>query len=632
MNKPITESDLVTPKVTTGALPASRKVYSQPDAASDLRVPSRLIELDASSGESPLPVYDTTGPYTDPAFTADVEKGLPRTRIEWVKERGGVEQYEGRPIKPVDNGNVTGKHLARDFPSTPKPYRALDGKPVTQLEWARAGVITKEMIYIAERENLGRKQMLERAQTAHDDGESFGADVPLFITPEFLRSEVARGRAIIPANINHAELEPMIIGRNFLTKINANIGNSAVTSSVEEEVEKMVWAIRWGADTVMDLSTGRNIHNTREWIIRNAPCPIGTVPIYQALEKVNGDPVKLDWEVYKDTLLEQCEQGVDYFTIHAGVRLAYIHLTANRVTGIVSRGGSIMAKWCLAHHKESFLYERFDEICDIMRKYDVSFSLGDGLRPGSIADANDRAQFAELETLGELTKVAWDKGCQVMIEGPGHVPMHKIKVNVEKQLKLCGEAPFYTLGPLTTDIAPGYDHITSAIGAAMIGWFGTAMLCYVTPKEHLGLPDRDDVKEGVIAYKIAAHAADLAKGHPAAQLRDDALSRARFEFRWVDQFNLSLDPATAREYHDETLPKEAHKVAHFCSMCGPKFCSMKITADVREYAESLTDNEKAALYPDAAQTGMAEMSEKFKAMGSEVYVDAEMVKEGNKAL
>ena len=632
MNKPITESDLVTPKVTTGALPASRKVYSQPDAASDLRVPSRLIELDASSGESPLPVYDTTGPYTDPAFTADVEKGLPRTRIEWVKERGDVEQYEGRPIKPVDNGNATGKHLARDFPSTPKPYRALDGKPVTQLEWARAGVITKEMIYIAERENLGRKQMLERAQTAHDDGESFGADVPLFITPEFLRSEVARGRAIIPANINHAELEPMIIGRNFLTKINANIGNSAVTSSVEEEVEKMVWAIRWGADTVMDLSTGRNIHNTREWIIRNAPCPIGTVPIYQALEKVNGDPVKLDWEAYKDTLLEQCEQGVDYFTIHAGVRLAYIHLTANRVTGIVSRGGSIMAKWCLAHHKESFLYERFDEICDIMRKYDVSFSLGDGLRPGSIADANDRAQFAELETLGELTKVAWDKGCQVMIEGPGHVPMHKIKVNVEKQLKLCGEAPFYTLGPLTTDIAPGYDHITSAIGAAMIGWFGTAMLCYVTPKEHLGLPDRDDVKEGVIAYKIAAHAADLAKGHPAAQLRDDALSRARFEFRWVDQFNLSLDPDTAREYHDETLPKEAHKVAHFCSMCGPKFCSMKITADVREYAESLTDNEKAALYPDAAQAGMAEMSEKFKAMGSEVYVDAEMVKEGNKAL
>ena len=427
--------------------------------------------------------------------------------------------------------------------------------------------------------------------------------MPLFVTPEFVRDEVARGRAIIPSNINHAELEPMAIGRNFLTKINANIGNSAVTSSVEEEVEKMVWAIRWGADTVMDLSTGRNIHNTREWILRNSPVPIGTVPIYQALEKVNGDPVKLDWECYKDTLIEQCEQGVDYFTIHAGVRLGYIHLTANRVTGIVSRGGSIMAKWCLAHHKESFLYERFDEICDLMRKYDVSFSLGDGLRPGSIRDANDRAQFAELETLGELTKVAWDKGCQVMIEGPGHVPLHKIKINVDKQLKECGEAPFYTLGPLVTDIAPAYDHITSAIGAAMIGWFGTAMLCYVTPKEHLGLPDRNDVKDGVIAYKIAAHAADLAKGHPAAQLRDDALSRARFDFRWVDQFNLSLDPDTARKYHDETLPKEAHKVAHFCSMCGPKFCSMKITPDVRDYAAGLTDNEKAALYRDVREAG-----------------------------
>jgi len=620
------------PKVTTGALPSSRKVYSAPDAAPDLRVPIREILLDASSGEPPLPVYDTTGVYTDPNVTIDVEKGLARIRLDWLKERGGVEQYEGRAIKPVDNGNVSGAHLARDFPNTPKPYRALDGKPVTQLEWARAGVITKEMIYIAERENMGRRKMLDRAQAAHDDGESFGAEVPLCITPEFVRSEVARGRAIVPANINHAELEPMIIGRNFLTKINANIGNSAVTSSVEEEVEKMVWAIRWGADTVMDLSTGRNIHNTREWIIRNAPCPIGTVPIYQALEKVDGDPVKLDWEVYKDTLIEQCEQGVDYFTIHAGVRLGYIHLTANRVTGIVSRGGSIMAKWCLSRHKESFLYERFDEICDIMRKYDVSFSLGDGLRPGSIADANDRAQFAELETLGELTKVAWDKGCQVMIEGPGHVPMHKIKVNVEKQLSECGEAPFYTLGPLTTDIAPGYDHIASAIGAAMIGWFGTAMLCYVTPKEHLGLPDRDDVKEGVIAYKIAAHAADLAKGQPAAQLRDDALSRARFEFRWVDQFNLSLDPDTAKEYHDETLPKEAHKVAHFCSMCGPKFCSMKITADVREYAEGLTDNEKAALYPDAAKQGMAEMSEKFRQMGSEVYVEADAVKASNETL
>jgi phosphomethylpyrimidine synthase len=604
-------------------------------------------------------VYDPSGPYTDDKATIDVEQGLPRTRIEWVKERGGVEDYEGRPIQPVDNGNVSGKHLARNFPTVHRPLRALarnqaewepvsrpdcaptlrsgarsdakpvptfanraPGKPVTQLEWARAGVITKEMVYIAERENVGRKQQLERAEAARDDGESFGASVPLFVTPEFVRSEVARGRAIIPSNINHAELEPMIIGRNFLTKINANIGNSAVTSSVEEEVEKMVWAIRWGADTVMDLSTGRNIHNTREWIIRNSPVPIGTVPIYQALEKVNGDPVKLDWECYKDTLIEQCEQGVDYFTIHAGVRLGYIHLTANRVTGIVSRGGSIMAKWCLSRHKESFLYERFDEICDIMRRYDVSFSLGDGLRPGSIADANDRAQFAELETLGELTKVAWDKGCQVMIEGPGHVPMHKIKINVEKQLKECGEAPFYTLGPLTTDIAPGYDHITSAIGAAMIGWFGTAMLCYVTPKEHLGLPDRDDVKEGVIAYKIAAHASDLAKGHPAAQLRDDALSRARFEFRWVDQFNLSLDPDTAREYHDETLPKEAHKVAHFCSMCGPKFCSMKITQDVRDYAATLNDKEQ----------GMAQMSEKFRQLGNEVYVEAAAVKESNRAL
>jgi phosphomethylpyrimidine synthase len=625
----------ITPlQVTTGALPASRKVYAVPEAAPDLKVPLREIALHESSGEPPLPVYDTTGPYTDPDAKIDVDAGLPRVRAEWVKERGGVEEYEGRPIAPIDNGNVTGKHLARAFPNTPKPMRALPGKPVTQIEWARAGVVTKEMIYIAERENLGRKAQLERAEAALAEGESFGASVPAFITPEFVREEVARGRAIIPANINHAELEPMIIGRNFLTKINANIGNSAVTSSVEEEVEKMVWAIRWGADTVMDLSTGRNIHNTREWIIRNSPVPIGTVPIYQALEKVNGDPVKLDWEVYKDTLIEQCEQGVDYFTVHAGVRLAYVPLTAKRVTGIVSRGGSIMAKWCLAHHKESFLYERFDEICDIMRRYDVSFSLGDGLRPGSIADANDAAQFAELKTQGELTHLAWSKGCQVMNEGPGHVPMHKIKVNVEKQLEWCGEAPFYTLGPLTTDIAPGYDHITSAIGAAMIGWFGTAMLCYVTPKEHLGLPNRDDVKEGVIAYKIAAHAADLAKGHPAAQLRDDALSRARFEFRWEDQFNLGLDPDTAREFHDETLPKEAHKVAHFCSMCGPKFCSMKITQDVRDYAATLNDPDKRAVAGEAAvaEAGMQQMSEKFKAMGGEVYVDAERVKESNKAL
>jgi phosphomethylpyrimidine synthase len=622
MNKPLSESDLATPKVTTGPIAGSRKAYATPDSAPDLRVPVREIVLSKESGEPPLPLYDTTGPYTDNDAAIDVEKGLKRARVEWVKERGGVEEYEGRPLKPIDNGNVSGKHLARAFANTPKPMRAVGDAPMTQLEWARKGVITKEMIYVAERENMGRKAQLDRAEWAQNDGESFGASVPLFITPEFVRSEVARGRAIIPANINHAELEPMAIGRNFLTKINANIGNSAVTSSVEEEVDKMVWSIRWGADTVMDLSTGRNIHNTREWIIRNSPVPIGTVPIYQALEKCDGDPVKLDWELYKDTLIEQAEQGVDYFTIHAGVRLAYVPLTANRVTGIVSRGGSIMAKWCLSRHKESFLYERFDEICDIMRKYDVSFSLGDGLRPGSIADANDRAQFAELETLGELTQIAWKKGCQVMIEGPGHVPLHKIKINMDKQLKECGEAPFYTLGPLTTDIAPGYDHITSGIGAAMIGWFGCAMLCYVTPKEHLGLPNRDDVKEGVITYKISAHASDVAKGHPAAQLRDDALSRARFDFRWEDQFNLGLDPDTAREYHDETLPKDAHKVAHFCSMCGPKFCSMKITQDVRDYAASLGDNEKAALGLDVAQKGMAEMSEKFRQMGEQVYVDA----------
>src|ERR1700729_2323849 len=625
--------DTTLPAVTTGALPSSRKIWVTPDEAPDIRVPLREIILSQGAGEPDLPVYDTSGPYTDPAVTIDVNAGLARARIAWVKEGGGVEEYRGRDIKPEDNGNVGASHAAKSFTAYHKPLRGLDGHMITQLEFARAGIITKEMIYVAERENLGRKKMLDRAEGALADGEQFGGAVPAFVTPEFVRSEIARGRAIIPSNIKHGELEPMIIGRNFLVKINANIGNSAVTSSVEEEVEKMVWAIRWGADTVMDLSTGRNIHNTREWILRNSPVPIGTVPIYQALEKVDGDPVKLAWECYKDTLIEQCEQGVDYFTIHAGVRLAYVPLTANRVTGIVSRGGSIMAKWCLAHHKESFLYERFDEICDLMRRYDVSFSLGDGLRPGSIRDANDRAQFAELETLGELTKVAWQKGCQVMIEGPGHVPLHKIKINVDKQLKECGEAPFYTLGPLVTDIAPAYDHITSAIGAAMIGWFGTAMLCYVTPKEHLGLPDRNDVKDGVIAYKIAAHAADLAKGHPAAQLRDDALSRARFDFRWVDQFHLSLDPDTALKYHDETLPKDAHKVAHFCSMCGPKFCSMKITADVREYASGLTDNEKAALYPDVAKQGMADMSKKFIDMGAQVYVDqAAVVKESNKAL
>ena len=560
---------------------------------------------------------------------------MARLREAWVDERGAqhdaIELYEGRDVKPEDNGGAEGKFLARQFPVGHQPRRAKDGKLVTQLEFARAGIITKEMEYVAIRENLGRKKMLENAEETVGLGESFGAEIPPFITPEFVREEIAKGRAIIPANINHPETEPMIIGRNFLVKINANIGNSAVASSVEEEVDKMVWATRWGADTVMDLSTGRNIHNTREWIIRNSSVPIGTVPIYQALEKVNGVAEDLTWEVYRDTLIEQCEQGVDYFTIHAGVRLPYIHLTADRVTGIVSRGGSIMAKWCLAHHRESFLYTNFAEICEIMRKYDVSFSLGDGLRPGSVADANDRAQFAELETLGELTKIAWDHGCQVMIEGPGHVPMHKIKVNMEKQLAVCGEAPFYTLGPLTTDIAPGYDHITSGIGAAMIGWFGTSMLCYVTPKEHLGLPDRDDVKVGVVTYKLAAHAADLAKGHPAAQLRDDALSRARFEFRWEDQFNLSLDPETARDFHDQTLPKEAHKVAHFCSMCGPKFCSMKITQDVRDYADGLSDNEKKDL-ERLSEEGMKEMSAKYKEMGSALYLEEEAVKKANEEL
>jgi phosphomethylpyrimidine synthase len=628
MNKITRPSEMQTPEVTTGPIIGSRKIYSSPAGHPDVQVPFREIPLHESSGEPPVVVYDPSGPYTETDAKIDVEKGLPRIREAWIKDRGNIEPYQGRDVKPEDNGNVSGKHLARDFPNKPQPMRAVStDKPITQLEYARAGIITKEMLYVAHRENLGRQEALERAKAAIADGEGFGASIPEFVTPEFVRDEVARGRAVIPANINHAELEPQIIGRNFLVKINANIGNSAVTSSVEEEVEKMVWAIRWGADTVMDLSTGRNIHNTREWILRNSPVPIGTVPIYQALEKVDGDPEKLDWEVYKDTLIEQCEQGVDYFTIHAGVRLAYVPLTAHRVTGIVSRGGSIMAKWCLSRHKESFLYERFDEICDIMRQYDVTFSLGDGLRPGSIADANDRAQFAELETLGELTQIAWNKGCQVMIEGPGHVPMHKIKINMDKQLKECGEAPFYTLGPLTTDIAPGYDHITSGIGAAMIGWFGTAMLCYVTPKEHLGLPNRDDVKYGVITYKIAAHAADLAKGHPAAQLRDDALSRARFEFRWEDQFNLGLDPDTARSMHDETLPKEAHKVAHFCSMCGPKFCSMKITQDVRDYAASLNDPD----YKEVAD-GMAEMSAKFREMGGEVYLEADKVKEANKGL
>ncbi|MBR9834845.1 MAG: phosphomethylpyrimidine synthase ThiC [Alphaproteobacteria bacterium] len=642
MNKPTPQSEFSTPQVTTGPLPSSRKVYTHPKADPSLSVPRRMIDLHPTANEPPVPVYDTSGPYSDPSVTIDVEKGLARHRSDWVLERGNVEAYEGRAVKPEDNGGASGKYLAREFPVRHKPLRRIPALPqtecasspcsmpepearpdlLTQYEFARAGIITKEMIYVAERENLGRQEALANAAETIAQGESFGADIPEFITPEFVRDEIAKGRAIIPSNINHPELEPQIIGRNFLVKINANIGNSAVASSVEEEVEKLVWATRWGADNVMDLSTGRNIHNTREWIIRNSPVPIGTVPIYQALEKVDGIAEDLTWEVFRDTLIEQAEQGVDYFTIHAGVRLAYIHLTANRVTGIVSRGGSIMAKWMLAHHTESFLYTHFEEICDIMRAYDVSFSLGDGLRPGSIADANDAAQFAELETLGELTKIAHAKGCQVMIEGPGHVPMHKIKVNMDKQLRECGEAPFYTLGPLTTDIAPGYDHITSGIGAAMIGWFGTAMLCYVTPKEHLGLPDRDDVKVGVITYKLAAHAADLAKGHPAAQIRDDALSRARFEFRWEDQFNLSLDPETARDYHDQTLPKEAHKVAHFCSMCGPKFCSMKITAEVRDYAAGMTDNEKADLEKQAkeAEEGMKAKSREFMEKGGEIYL------------
>ena len=591
--------------VTSGPLPASRKIHVPGKIHADIRVPMREITLEPSAKEPPVRVYDTSGPYSDSAVTTDIRKGLEPLRMPWILARGDVEEVYGRTVLPEDDGLEPGE--ASNVPmfdrSGRKPLRGKPGKTVTQLAYARAGIITPEMEYIAIRENLGRDKALEKAR----DGHSFGAAIPDHVTPEFVRDEIALGRAIIPANINHPESEPMIIGRNFLVKINANIGNSIVTSSVAEEVEKMVWSIRWGGDTVMDLSTGRNIHTIREWIIRNSPAPIGTVPIYQALEKVAGVAEDLTWDIYRDTLIEQAEQGVDYITVHAGVRLPYIPMTAKRVTGIVSRGGSIMAKWCLAHHKESFLYTNFEEICKIMKAYDVSFSLGDGLRPGSIADANDEAQFAELETLGELTKVAWKHDVQVMIEGPGHVPMHKIKENMDKQLDVCGEAPFYTLGPLTTDIAPGYDHITSAIGAAMIGWFGTAMLCYVTPKEHLGLPDRDDVKVGVITYKIAAHAADLAKGHPAAQIRDDALSRSRFEFRWRDQFNLSLDPETAEQFHDQTLPAEGAKVAHFCSMCGPKFCSMKISHEVREYAEK----------------GMVEMSDVFKKGGSEIYRKAD---------
>jgi phosphomethylpyrimidine synthase len=622
----------------------SRRVYvhgNQPG----VRVPFREIAQNQTrnfKGEleenPPLRVYDTEGPWGDPDQQCDVRLGLPTPRRDWIHERSDVEQYTGRDIKPIDDGYLTfdavdvarlkEKGRLEEFPAlTRTPLRAKTGRCVTQMHYARHGIITPEMEFIAIRENLGKdrgraarmpSQDAPRDSLLHQHpGQSFGAAIPEFVTPEFVRDEVARGRAIIPANVNHPEAEPMIIGRNFLVKINANIGNSAVLSSIDDEVEKMRWAIHCGADTVMDLSTGKNIHATREWILRNSPVPIGTVPIYQALEKVGGKAEELTWEIFRDTLIEQAEQGVDYFTIHAGVRLPYIPLTAKRTTGIVSRGGSILAKWCLAHHEESFLYTRFREICEIMAAYDVSFSLGDGLRPGSIADANDEAQFAELETLGELTKIAWEYDCQVMIEGPGHVPMHLIKENMDKQLETCHEAPFYTLGPLTTDIAPGYDHITSAIGAAMIGWYGTAMLCYVTPKEHLGLPNKKDVKDGVIAYKLAAHAADLAKGHPGAQYRDNALSKARFEFRWEDQFNLSLDPEVAREYHDETLPQEGAKLAHFCSMCGPHFCSMKITQDVREYAAQKEIDETAAL-----DVGMKEKAEEFVAKGSEVYAKA----------
>ncbi|WP_262407905.1 phosphomethylpyrimidine synthase ThiC [Sphingopyxis sp. OPL5] len=607
--------------VTTGPIRGSRKIHVATQTGSGIRVAMREIDLDPHSGEPPVRVYDTSGPYTDANATIDINAGLPELRRDWIRNRGDVEEVTQREVKPEDNGQL-GPDRSGGVPAFPnvrrQVLRAKPGQNVSQMHYARRGIITPEMEYVAERENLGRARLSEYKR----DGESFGASIPDYVTPEFVRDEVARGRAIIPSNINHPESEPMAIGRNFLVKINANIGNSAVASDVAAEVDKMVWSIRWGADTVMDLSTGRNIHDTREWIIRNSPVPIGTVPIYQALEKVGGVAEDLTWEIFADTLIEQAEQGVDYFTIHAGVRLPYVPLAAKRMTGIVSRGGSIMAKWCLAHHKESFLYERFDEITEIMKAYDVAYSLGDGLRPGSIYDANDEAQFAELYTLGELTKRAWAQDVQVMIEGPGHVPMHKIKENMEKQLEACGEAPFYTLGPLTTDIAPGYDHITSGIGAAQIGWYGTAMLCYVTPKEHLGLPDRDDVKVGVVTYKLAAHAADLAKGHPAAQVRDDALSKARFEFRWRDQFNLSLDPDTAEQYHDQTLPAEGAKTAHFCSMCGPKFCSMKISQEVREFAAKQNQPAENFLAAEEAEKGMAEMSELFKETGSELYMGA----------
>ncbi len=607
--------------VTTGPIRGSRKVHIASPTGSGIRVAMREIDLDPHSGEPSVRVYDTSGPYTDPNASIDIAKGLPELRAAWIRARGDVEEVTQREVRPEDNGQL-GPDRSGGVPAFPnvkkQVLRAKPGANVSQMHYARRGIITPEMEYVATRENLGRERLAEYIR----DGQDWGASIPDYVTPEFVRDEVARGRAIIPNNINHPESEPMAIGRNFLVKINANIGNSAVASDVASEVDKMVWSIRWGADTVMDLSTGRNIHDTREWIIRNSPVPIGTVPIYQALEKVGGIAEELTWEIFRDTLIEQAEQGVDYFTIHAGVRLPYVPLAAKRVTGIVSRGGSIMAKWCLAHHRESFLYERFDEITEIMKAYDIAYSLGDGLRPGSIADANDEAQFAELYTLGELTKRAWAQDVQVMIEGPGHVPMHKIKENMDKQLEACGEAPFYTLGPLTTDIAPGYDHITSGIGAAMIGWYGTAMLCYVTPKEHLGLPDRDDVKVGVVTYKLAAHAADLAKGHPAAKVRDDALSKARFEFRWRDQFNLSLDPDTAEQYHDQTLPAEGAKSAHFCSMCGPKFCSMKISQEVRDFAKLQNQDSAGFIAAEEAEKGMAKMSEVYEETGRELYMGA----------
>ena len=600
--------------------PSSKKVY-RTGSRPDLNVPFReisLAETHSSQGverNDAVYVYDTSGPYTDPDARIDVRRGLPPLRAPWIEERGDTEPLGGVSSEYGRQRQGDPKLAPLRFVHLRVPRRARPGANVTQMHYARQGIVTPEMEFIAIRENCMREAYRAEIRGHRHPGMGFGASLPEDVTPEFVRDEVAAGRAIIPSNVNHPESEPMIIGRNFLVKVNANIGNSAVTSSIGEEVEKMTWAIRWGADTVMDLSTGKNIHETREWIIRNSPVPIGTVPIYQALEKVGGVAEDLTWELYRDTLVEQAEQGVDYFTIHAGVRLPYVPLTARRVTGIVSRGGSIMAKWCLTHHRESFLYERFEDICEIMKAYDVAFSLGDGLRPGSIADANDEAQFAELETLGELARIAWKHDVQVMIEGPGHIPMQRIRENMEKELSECREAPFYTLGPLVTDIAPGYDHITSGIGAAMIGWYGTAMLCYVTPKEHLGLPNKDDVKTGIVTYKIAAHAADLAKGHPAAQLRDNALSKARFEFRWEDQFNLSLDPDTARHFHDETLPKEGHKLAHFCSMCGPKFCSMKITQDVRDYARE----HGLAEVDEALAEGMKAKAEEFRASGGEVY-------------